>query len=241
MSPKQRGQFLVEHRKDKIDSDTMKLLLCLPLFREQIQKDTSKRNISFDDTLALHQKQYAIHRLYDFLNTEFHKRFLDRAYGSVLHFLLHHTKDFEKNVKIQTEKHKLRTHQFLYVMQHKSSSQILHQDFLKKHIILTAKERHGIEKIIKPIQNCAICFKKYQEKTFSYILPCKHEFHKACLDKWLNNKKTCPICRDDISIELKNAAALAQKLKEKKRRLLKKNYLNCILSLRILTNGSHDH
>lgn len=50
---------------------------------------------------------------------------------------------------------------------------------------------------------CAICLnelghdesmlkKLHTDKTISHI------FHKACVDKWLESRKTCPTCREEI-------------------------------------------
>lgn len=47
--------------------------------------------------------------------------------------------------------------------------------------------------------SCAICMQDYKEGDELRILPCKHEFHTGCVDKWLPMKKICPLCRHDIT------------------------------------------
>ena len=34
------------------------------------------------------------------------------------------------------------------------------------------------------------------------IKKCGHKFHLSCLDKWLENKITCPSCRADIRLNI---------------------------------------
>ncbi|XP_046364904.1 uncharacterized protein LOC124141063 isoform X2 [Haliotis rufescens] len=46
--------------------------------------------------------------------------------------------------------------------------------------------------------DCLICMCDYQEGDSLRILPCCHEFHQPCIDKWLKNTATCPICRVDV-------------------------------------------
>lgn len=43
--------------------------------------------------------------------------------------------------------------------------------------------------------SCVICMCDFESKQLLRILPCSHEFHAKCVDKWLKNNQTCPICR----------------------------------------------
>lgn len=52
----------------------------------------------------------------------------------------------------------------------------------------------------KEIDNdcCAICIEPYKVTDVIRVLPCKHEFHKTCIDPWLLEHRTCPMCKMDI-------------------------------------------
>ncbi|XP_057965732.1 E3 ubiquitin-protein ligase MBR1 [Malania oleifera] len=46
---------------------------------------------------------------------------------------------------------------------------------------------------------CYICLVEYEEGDSLRILPCHHEFHRICIDKWLKEiHRVCPLCRGDI-------------------------------------------
>ncbi|XP_023923906.2 probable E3 ubiquitin-protein ligase RHG1A isoform X2 [Quercus suber] len=46
---------------------------------------------------------------------------------------------------------------------------------------------------------CYICLVEYEEGDSLRILPCHHEFHRTCVDKWLKEiHRVCPLCRGDI-------------------------------------------
>lgn len=45
------------------------------------------------------------------------------------------------------------------------------------------------------LKACSICITEYTEGNRLHILPCSHEFHVHCIDRWLSENSTCPICR----------------------------------------------
>ena len=48
---------------------------------------------------------------------------------------------------------------------------------------------------------CMICLSNYYLGNKLSYLPCLHIFHLDCLKKWLYQKKYCPICKYNISLE----------------------------------------
>ena len=46
---------------------------------------------------------------------------------------------------------------------------------------------------------CPICLEKFKKNQKLLKLYCDHLLHNEFCIKWLENKKTCPICRDDQS------------------------------------------
>ncbi|XP_061482832.1 E3 ubiquitin-protein ligase RNF149 [Rhineura floridana] len=47
-------------------------------------------------------------------------------------------------------------------------------------------------------ENCAVCIENYKPKDIVRILPCKHVFHRHCIDPWLLDHRTCPMCKLDV-------------------------------------------
>ncbi|XP_056141475.1 E3 ubiquitin-protein ligase RNF43 [Lampris incognitus] len=45
---------------------------------------------------------------------------------------------------------------------------------------------------------CAICLEEFQDGQNVRIISCAHEFHKDCVDPWLLQHRTCPLCMHNI-------------------------------------------
>ncbi|XP_077447498.1 E3 ubiquitin-protein ligase RNF128-like [Stigmatopora argus] len=45
---------------------------------------------------------------------------------------------------------------------------------------------------------CAVCIESYKAGEVVTVLTCGHIFHKACIEPWLLEKRTCPMCKCDI-------------------------------------------
>ena len=46
---------------------------------------------------------------------------------------------------------------------------------------------------------CAVCLETFEDGDTVRSLPrCAHEFHAACVDRWLKKRDACPICRRSI-------------------------------------------
>jgi len=46
--------------------------------------------------------------------------------------------------------------------------------------------------------DCSICLTQYDEGDFVKVLPCAHQFHGGCIDRWLEENNTCPICKTKV-------------------------------------------
>ncbi|XP_066233302.1 E3 ubiquitin-protein ligase RNF149 isoform X2 [Saccopteryx leptura] len=58
--------------------------------------------------------------------------------------------------------------------------------------------KHGEKGIDVDAENCAVCIENFKVKDVVRILPCKHIFHRICIDPWLLDHRTCPMCKLDV-------------------------------------------
>ncbi|KZV57951.1 hypothetical protein F511_12107 [Dorcoceras hygrometricum] len=49
------------------------------------------------------------------------------------------------------------------------------------------------------VQQCYICLADYEDGDRLRVLPCNHEYHVPCIDKWLKEiNRVCPLCRHNV-------------------------------------------
>ncbi|XP_064124585.1 E3 ubiquitin-protein ligase RNF149 isoform X11 [Loxodonta africana] len=58
--------------------------------------------------------------------------------------------------------------------------------------------KRGEKGIDVDAENCAVCIENFKAKDVVRILPCKHIFHRTCIDPWLLDHRTCPMCKLDV-------------------------------------------
>ncbi|XP_026515115.1 E3 ubiquitin-protein ligase RNF130 [Terrapene carolina triunguis] len=73
-------------------------------------------------------------------------------------------------------------------------------DAAKKAIskLTTRTVKKGDKETDPDFDHCAVCIECYKQNDVVRILPCKHVFHKACVDPWLSEHCTCPMCKLNI-------------------------------------------
>lgn len=49
------------------------------------------------------------------------------------------------------------------------------------------------------IDRCVICQVEYEEGEDLVTLQCEHPYHTDCITKWLQIRKVCPICNNEVS------------------------------------------
>ncbi|XP_076116238.1 uncharacterized protein LOC143083783 isoform X2 [Mytilus galloprovincialis] len=50
------------------------------------------------------------------------------------------------------------------------------------------------------VKECLVCMCEFEDKDQLRILPCFHEFHTPCIDKWIGVNATCPVCRVVVNV-----------------------------------------
>uniref|UniRef100_A0A5K0VDB2 RING-type domain-containing protein n=1 Tax=Nymphaea colorata TaxID=210225 RepID=A0A5K0VDB2_9MAGN len=56
---------------------------------------------------------------------------------------------------------------------------------------------------------CPICLEGFGTDREARETPCRHRYHKDCIDKWFENHSTCPVCRFQMPLVEENNSAAA--------------------------------
>lgn len=67
-------------------------------------------------------------------------------------------------------------------------------------ILLRIKYNNPFDYKKKENIECSICYEVINRNDDIMVTPCFHCFHRRCLEKWMNIKLICPLCRKDISV-----------------------------------------
>ncbi|KAJ8351430.1 hypothetical protein SKAU_G00229060 [Synaphobranchus kaupii] len=58
--------------------------------------------------------------------------------------------------------------------------------------------QQGDQEIGPEADSCAVCIESYKPGDVVSVLTCSHVFHKMCIEPWLLEHRTCPMCKCDI-------------------------------------------
>ncbi|XP_061737053.1 RING finger protein 150a isoform X1 [Nerophis ophidion] len=58
--------------------------------------------------------------------------------------------------------------------------------------------KKGDKETDRDFDSCAVCIEAYKPSDVIRVLPCRHVFHKHCVDPWLHDQQTCPMCKMNI-------------------------------------------
>jgi len=50
----------------------------------------------------------------------------------------------------------------------------------------------------QPVFECSICLTEFSDGDSVKTLPCAHQFHSGCINKWLEDHNTCPVCKTQV-------------------------------------------
>ena len=62
--------------------------------------------------------------------------------------------------------------------------------------------------------SCPICSEDFVVESEVTCLPCSHIYHEDCVVPWLDLKKTCPICRYELTNDLPSVTDLEKHTRE---------------------------
>uniref|UniRef100_UPI00358EBCC3 E3 ubiquitin-protein ligase RNF149 n=1 Tax=Myxine glutinosa TaxID=7769 RepID=UPI00358EBCC3 len=110
-------------------------------------------------------------------------------------------------------------HRLYYATVHYRNQRLL-EDAAKKAIsqLPSRTIKKGDRETEADFDSCAVCIEGYKSSEEVRVLPCKHFFHKNCVDPWLINHRTCPMCKldilDTLGIKVRDDETTAENLEQ---------------------------
>lgn len=94
------------------------------------------------------------------------------------------------------------------IIHHASRNINIIEGSIRSHVLQTtilAFQQHRLQEPprLPPRQHlstgkeCSICYDDIYEDDMT-TLPCAHMFHNSCIQQWLNQNPTCPVCRNHV-------------------------------------------
>lgn len=79
----------------------------------------------------------------------------------------------------------------------KGEDQLPSDDQVKVDIIDFSSDKvdEGKQKVMEEELTCSVCLEQVVDGEIVRTLPCVHQFHSACIDQWLRQQATCPVCK----------------------------------------------
>jgi hypothetical protein len=69
---------------------------------------------------------------------------------------------------------------------------------------------------------CSICLEELKKEFVTYS--CNHPFHQACINEWIRNHNTCPLCRGKIQQQSRLSPELEERLRRRYHHRALENY-----------------
>ncbi|VAI07276.1 unnamed protein product [Triticum turgidum subsp. durum] len=73
------------------------------------------------------------------------------------------------------------------------------QYFMFAFAVQKKQDADATSKMTENELTCSVCLEQVVAGDLLRSLPCLHQFHVNCIDPWLRQQGTCPICKHQVS------------------------------------------